>query len=96
MAKTNAVSVEVPQDNNGADDQEPLHVSVVTRVANSDTIIDTRICDMYDPGVRKWIGNHQFWALSHGHVVSIIPASTDEVGAYTAKQAILLRRRYSK
>lgn len=75
----------------------PFHVAVVTSVANTDpkVVVDSRICDLYNFQSRKWLTNHQYWAMHQGHTVEIHPATDDEVTAYTSKQAQLLSRRYS-
>lgn len=74
----------------------PFHVIVVTSVPGKDVIVDSRVCDIYNFQSRKWLTNHQYWAMHQRHTVEIRPASETEVAEYTSNQAQLLSRRYSK
>lgn len=76
--------------------KDPFYVQVTTCVPDKDVTVDSRVCDMYNFQSRKWLTNHQFWAMHQGHKVEIHPASSEEVDSYTAKQTQLLSRRYGK
>lgn len=81
----------------GADQQkDPFYIQVKTSIPGKDVIVDSRLCDIYNFQSRKWLTNHQFWAMHQGHTVELHTASSDEVAEYTRKQAQLLSRRYGK
>lgn len=91
-----SATAEAAQNVMATDHKDPFHVSVTTRIPDKDVVVDSRVCDIYNFQSRKWLTNHQFWAMHQGHTVEIHPATDDEVGAYTSKQAQLLSRRYGK
>lgn len=97
MPKTSIAATEVAQIEQGGEDQKtPFHVQVLTSIPGKDVIVDSRVCDIYNFMSRKWLTNHQFWAMHQGHTVELHPATPDEVTEYTKKQAQLLSRRYGK
>lgn len=98
MTKSNAAQVveEISVSVNTAEEPKnsSFHVQVLTKVPNKDVVVDSRICDIYNFQSRKWLTNHQFWAMHQGHTVELHPATPDEVQQYTQRQAQLLSNRY--
>lgn len=92
-----SVKVAVVEQEAAVQERDPFHISVLTRITgNNDITIDSRVCNINDFQSRKWLTNHQFWAINQGHTVEMRPATSDEVQGYVAKQSKLLSNRYNK
>lgn len=81
-----------------AADKEPLYVKVLTtaKAGDATVTIDSRVTDIANWDSRKWLTNHQFWAMHQGHSVSMDKATTDEVNNFVNQQAQALSRRFAR
>ena len=55
-----------------------------------------RIVDLYHPGTRTWLQNHQWWAMHHNHSVETSVATQKEVDQYLAYKSKALAEKFNK
>jgi hypothetical protein len=73
-----------------------LFVLVTTRDGQTpDTIVGSRIVDMYHFGTRNWLQNHMWWATHNGHVVVLELATAEEIQDHIAALTAQLAAKFN-
>lgn len=81
-----AVEQQIPQ-------AKSLHI-VVKTFGPDGRPTGERIVDMYHYGTRKWLQDHQWWAMHNDHSIEVQVATDEDIGAYMFKQQLALQEKY--